>query len=149
MKVEMIKLPGGSLHPVNERELERMTRFANGTQHSVDIKLARNPSFHRKVFAFFNFCFEYWCAENSGLAFLDEAAQFDTFRRQLTVLAGYYVKTYKFDGSVRIEAKSLSYGDMDQDEFEQCYSALINAAIKHLFGNTSDPRVLNQLRSFF
>jgi len=149
MKVEMIKLPGGSLHPANERELARMMRFTNGSQHCVDIKLTRNPAFHRKVFAFFNFCFEYWCGQNAGLKFLNESAQFDTFRRQLTVLAGYYDTSYKLDGSVRIEPKSLSYGEMKQDEFEHCYSALINAAIKYLFGNTRDSRVLDKLRGFF
>lgn len=38
---------------------------------------------------------------------------------------------------------------MEQDEFEECYSALINAAIKHVFQNTTDENILNRLMGFF
>ncbi|EHC85124.1 hypothetical protein LTSESEN_3893 [Salmonella enterica subsp. enterica serovar Senftenberg str. A4-543] len=38
---------------------------------------------------------------------------------------------------------------MEADEFERCYSAMINAAIKHVFGKTKDQNVLNQLYNFF
>lgn len=58
--------------------------------------------------------------------------------------------TYSIDGqSFTVEAKSLSYGNMEQDEFEECYSALINAAIKHVFQNTTDEQIINKLMGFF
>jgi len=79
---------------------------------------------------------------------LNESKQFDVFRQNLTVLAGYYDQLYTIKGEVRIEAKSLSYGSMSQDEFEDCYSALISAAIKHIF-QTTDESTYNQLLSFF
>lgn len=64
-------------------------------------------------------------------------------------MAGFYVQTWNLKGQVRIEAKSLSYANMEQDEFEQAYKALINAAIKHVFNNTKDENTINQLYSFF
>lgn len=135
--------------PTEERDLPALQKFRNGELYEVEVKLTRNPAFHRKVFAFFNFCFEHWAADKTEWKYFDERKQFDTFRKNLTVLAGYKDVTYTIDGRMRVEAQSLSYGNMDQDEFEQCYSALINAALKHVFGNTTDENVINRLYAFF
>lgn len=149
MKVTFIKLHGGVLSPINETEAERLKRFKNGEAYEVDITLTRSPKFHRKVMAFFGFCFSHWCANRAGLEHMDEHSQFDRFRKDLTILAGFYVQTVRLNGDVRTEAQSLAYANMEQEEFERCYSALINAAIKHVFAGTKDPQILNQLQSYF
>ncbi|OOF58313.1 DUF1367 family protein [Rodentibacter genomosp. 2] len=148
-KFQMMKLPGGVFSPANETEAEALQKFRNGEQYEIEIKQSRNPAFHRKVFAFFNFCFEHWSVDKTEWQYFDERKQFDTFRKNLTVLAGYKEVTYTLDGSLRVEAQSLSYGNMEQGEFEQCYSALINAALKHVFSDTTDENVINQLYAFF
>ncbi|HDR1206079.1 TPA: DUF1367 family protein [Pasteurella multocida] len=145
----MIKAAGGTFVASDEMYLLELQSFKNGEIYEVEIKRPRNPAFHRKVFAFFKFCFEHWSAENTELEFLSEAKQFDTFRKNLTVLAGFREVTYTIDGRVRVEAQSLSFGNMKQDEFEQCYKALINAALKHIFNNTTDENTINRLYSFF
>lgn len=145
MKVAFIKCPGGVLTPATETEQERMKRFKNGEVFEVDIRNQRNGKFHRKVFAFMSFCFEHW---DGGHEHQDEAKQFDVFRDNLTVLAGYYDSFYAIDGSVRVEAKSISYANMEQEEFEKYYSALINTALKHIFKTTSE-QAFNRLLSFF
>ncbi|MCK3656423.1 hypothetical protein A4G19_13900 [Pasteurellaceae bacterium Macca] len=149
MQIQMIKGADGVFAPAFEMDLPALQGFKTGEMYSVEIKRSRNPQFHRKVFAFFNFCFSHWTAEHSALQFQDERSQFETFRKHLTVLAGFYEQTWNIKGEVRIEPKSLAYGNMEQDEFEQCYSALINAALKHVFGNTTDENVISQLYSFF
>lgn len=61
------------------------------------------------------------------------------------------------DTQVRIEAKSLSFGGMDQDEFEDCYHACIQAAMKHIFkpedlhteDNGQQTPIMEKLQSFF
>lgn len=149
LRIQMIKMQGGVLVPLDEKEAEALKSLKNGEQYEIEIIRTRNPAFHRKVFAFLNFCFQYWSAERTELRFQDEQAQFETFRKNLLVLAGYRVVTYKINGDFRVEAASMSFGNMEQDEFEQCYKALINAAIKHVFGNTKDENIINQLYSFF
>lgn len=149
MLIEMVKGAGGVFVPADDMTAGKLMKFRNGEVYPVEVKLSRNPQFHRKAFAFFKFCFEYWRGEKADLEFMDESAQFNTFRKNLTVLAGYKDITYTIDGRMRVEAKSLSYGEMEQPEFEECYSALINAALKHIFGNTRDQNVINQLYSFF
>lgn len=145
MKIQIIKQPGGLLSPASDMELEKLNKFKTGEQYTVEIKLTRNPSFHRKVFAFFNFCFEFWKGEND---FVSESRQFDVFRQNLTVLAGFYVKYYNIHGGVRVEAKSLSFSSMSQEEFEECYNALIQAALRHIFVD-ADVNTENKLMSFF
>lgn len=149
MQFDLVKHPGGTFTPAHDIDLERLQRFKNGEMYTAEIKLSRNPAHHRKVFAFFNFCFAHWSAERAGLESMDEVSQFDRFRKDLTILAGFYEQTMRLNGEIRTEAQSLAFSNMDQEQFERCYSALINAAIKHVFGRTRDPNILNQLQSFF
>lgn len=145
MKINFKKQPGGSLVPAYDMDADRMQRFKTGEIYEVEIKLPRKPSFHRKVFTFFAFCFQYW---KSDREFMDEAGQFDVFRKNLTVLAGYYDTYYTLKDEVRVEAKSLSYASMSQDEFEAVYSALIGAAMRHIFQGCGE-EIENRLVSFF
>jgi len=145
MKIEMIKEAGGVFRPASDIEFDKTTKFKTGEQYQVEIKLTRNPKFHRKVFAFFNFCFEYWAGINQ---YQSESKQFDVFRNHLTVLAGFYDQFVSIHGDLRVEAKSLSFSAMSQEEFEECYLALTRAAMKHVF-KTADENTYNQLLSFF
>ena len=150
MKLDFIKQAGGVLVPASDTVCDKMAKFKTGEMYSVDIKLSRSPQFHAKVFAFFNFCFEHWSADKTHWEHMDEKTQGDSFRKQLTIQAGYFNTTYTLDGTgFTVEAKSLSFANMEQDEFEACYSALINTAIKHVFMGTKDEHVLNRLQSFF
>ncbi|WP_338510183.1 DUF1367 family protein [Erwinia aphidicola] len=149
MQFDLVKHPGGVFSPVNDSDIERLQRFKNGETYCADIKLSRSPQFHRKVMAFFGFCFEHWCADRAGMGNADEHTQRTRFRKDLTILAGFYDTVVNIRGEVRAEAKSLAYSNMDQEEFERCYSSLINAAIKHVFAGTRDPNIINQLRSYF
>lgn len=150
MKLDFVKHAGGVLIPASDEVVEKLEKFKTGEIYPVEIKRARNPHFHGKVFAFFNFCFEYWAANKTHWEHMSDPKQKESFRNQLTIHAGYFDTTYSIDGiSFEIKAKSLRYGNMEQDEFEECYSALINAAIKHVFQNTTDEQIINKLMGFF
>lgn len=147
MKINMIKMPGGVLLPAYDLSEEQMTKFKTGEVYEVEIKMRRNIRFHRKAFALLNFCYDHW-SEDKALEHLDKTAQFDVFRKHLTCLAGYYNSYVGINGSVRIEAKSISYGAMETGEFEQWYNAIVKAALKHIF-HSVDVSVENRLMSFF
>ena len=137
-----MKMAGGMLAPADDHESERMKKFKNNEMYEVEIKLSRNPAFHRKMFAFFGFCFEHWASDRE---FMDEYSQRDEFRKDLTILAGFRKEIYNMDGSVKVVAESLSYASMDQERFEKCYNAIIQAAMIHIFKDCS-PQMEN--RSF-
>jgi hypothetical protein len=146
MKIEVFKQAGGIFTPVDDTEYEKTTKFKTGEQYQVEIKLTRNPKFHKKVFVFFNFCFSYWSGVKS---FMDESAQKDEFRKQLTILAGYYNECYNLQGNLIIRAESLSFGSMSEERFREVYSALINTALVHIFADCRDANIENQLVGFF
>lgn len=143
----MLKQPGGILSPADEMTAEALTKLKTGELYEIEIKRQRNPAFHRKQFAFFKFCFEHWKA-SQAVEFMDEAAQFDRFRRQLTVLAGYRIEVYNIDGSLRLEAQSIAFANMEQEEFEQFAVAVQNAAMRTLFKD-ADEQTIQRLYSFF
>lgn len=142
----MEKLAGARLVAFDDYDVERLNKFKTGEVYEVEIKLKRNAKFHKKAFAFLNFCFAHWKGDNE---FQDESKQFDVFRANLTVLAGFYDSFYSINGDVRIEAKSLSYGSMKQEEFEHFYNSVINAAMKHVFKGSNDEVLYNKLLGFF
>lgn len=149
MQIDMVKNAGGVFVPAFDHDLPRLTKFKNGEIYTADIKLTRNPAFHRKMFAFFSFCFAHWAAESAGYEFTDEHTQKKEFRNNLTILAGFFDVVTTIKGETKVRAKSLSYANMEPDEFERCYNAMVNAAIKHLFGRTTDQNIINQLYSYF
>ena len=148
MKIEMVKTEGGTLTPVNDAEAEKLTRFKTGDMYTVEIKMSRNNKFHAKVFLFLTFCYQYYCGNRAEMEFLSDSGQFDVFRKNLVVLAGYYNTYHTITGSVRVEAKSLAYSNMTQEEFEQLYTSLINCAMKHIFKDC-DENMYNRLMGFF
>lgn len=147
MKIRFIKQAGGVLVPADDMESDRMNRFKTGESYEVEIKKTRNPQFHRKVFAFFNFCFDHWVTPRS-LENMDYIAQFDRFRKDLTILAGYRKEVWNIRGELRVEAESLSFGNMNQEEFERCYVALTNAAMRTIFKESSQD-IHDKLMGFF
>ena len=145
MKINIAKMPGGVLIPASDLDAEVLKKLKSGQTYEIEIKRPRNPHFHGKVFAFFNYCFAHW---KSDREFMNEKGQFDNFRKEMTVLAGYKDVYFKLDGSCRVEAKSISYGSMEQDEFEDLYKALIQVAMTTIF-HGSDDEVYNKLVGFF
>lgn len=127
MKLDFIKLAGGALAPANDDTVESMKRFKNNEQMQVDVTMPRNIDFHRKAFALANKAFAHWCADGTKDQYKTHKTQFESFREQLTILAGYFDEVYAIDGSVRLIAKSWSFGNMTQEQFEHFYSALWQA----------------------
>ena len=148
MKLNTLKQPGGTLIPASDMDAEQLNKFKSGEMYEVEIKLTRNPAFLRKTMAFFHYCMAHWDA-GQVMEHGTEAAQFDRFRKDLTILAGYYDITTRLNGDQRVEAKSLSFASMNEETFRECYQALINAAMKHLFKTETDEQVYSKLAGFF
>jgi len=143
MKINCHKTPHGFI-PATDREVESIKKIPNGAIIELEYKQQRNYEFHKKVFAFLNFCFEFWVNENN---YQTDRVSFDIFRHNLTVVAGYKNVYYTIDGSLRVEAKSISYTKMTEDEFSEYYQALIQAAMNTLFKGHDEYN--EQLIAFF
>jgi hypothetical protein len=109
--------------------------LGSGEYFTLTYKRPRNVKFHRKLFALFNFLFEHWEPEHGRkrLTYKGQPIEknFDAFRKELTILAGFYVASYDLKGRVQLDAQSLAFDSMDDDTFEKLYKAVIDVAIKH------------------
>lgn len=107
---------------------------------SVQWSKVRNPRFHRKMFALFKYVFDQLPEQNiepieyQGNVIYPRA-NFDQTRKWMTIRAGFYEAFWVGSaarGKLVIEAKSLSYAKMDNKEFENVYSAMIDVALEML-----------------
>lgn len=135
MKIVLTKAPGGVLVPIDQQAVEYLAKLKLGAGVTVEIKQHRNPGHHRKFFALLNLAFESW--EPAGTEYKGERVQknFEQFRNDLTVLAGHYETAITLKGETRLTAKSISFANMAQVEFDKLYSSVIDVVLARVLTN--------------
>lgn len=127
--IVLMKTAGGALVPADPQAQEYIAKLKLGAGVRATIVRQNNIAFHRKFFALLNIGFEAW--EPGELLYngVTVAKQFDQFRKDIVILAGWYDGAINFKGEVRLTAKSLSFASMPQEEREALYSAVINVLL--------------------
>lgn len=128
----LIKSPTGALVPFSEEDAAGLRKIKTGAPVRCEITQVRNPAFHRKFFALIKFLFDIWAERVPRKTYKGVEVQpsIERFRKDLTILAGRYVAHYNIRGEVRLEAESISFASMGQEEFETLYSSVIDVALK-------------------
>lgn len=149
----VMKGPGAVMVPADETSRETISRWPAGQGLHVRVTRARNIKFHRKFFAMLQVAFEAWDPELKTYG--DEVAvkNFDRFRKDVMILAGFYNATVNLKGEIRLEALSISFANMDEDEFEKVYSkvaeVLLAKVLKAAGYNRKElDRVVEQMQEF-
>jgi len=117
MKQSFIKSSSGDmpgLLPADDEAKEQLAKIPDGTELVLDIKRSRNAKFHRYAFAMFSRLHE----------MIDIDIAFDPWRHWLLIQAGYCTTTGFPDGSILVEAESMSFESMSQDKFEKVWKDL-------------------------
>ena len=154
MDIRLSKTVEGFLIPVDDESQEFVLKLKAGQVVHADFKKERNYKFHRKWWALVKYAFDHWeIAEFQAPKWegLSAEKSLDRFRKDLTILAGYYEATHRLNGEVRIEAKSISFGRMSAEEFEELYSNTIDVVLKHVLKNYDKEelgRVVDQVLGF-
>lgn len=138
MKLQLLNTPQG-LKPCYDEDYEAKKKLRMGEIYEAEIKLQRNPAFHRKFFALLN----------AGYAFLPEQTQngfrsHEGFRAYILVAAGFY-DTY-FNprlGEFVEKPKSISFSSMDDAEFEELYQKVKDV----IFGLIGDRITVEQFEN--
>lgn len=131
----LIKTPNGALAPADPQASEFIAKLKLGAGVKAKIVRHNNPAFHRKLFALFNVAFDAWEPGEKQYKGEPIAKNFDQFRNDLTVLAGFYESTITLKGDVRLVAKSLNFSAMDQTEREKLYEAVIGVVLAKILTN--------------
>jgi hypothetical protein len=125
----------------------RFKKIGAGELVKVSFKLERNSKFHRKFFALLNVGYEAWDPGRKHKTYKGDpvAKDFDQFREDVTILAGFYEQTFDLDGNMKLKAKSISFASMDQDEFEKVYSAVADVLLEKVLVNYKGRDELNEV----
>ncbi len=120
----------------------------------LEVVQPRNPKFHRKFFALLNLGFEAWepGRKHKTHKGIPVSKNFEQFREDITILAGFYEQTFDLHGRLKLKAKSISFAKMEEPEFEQLYSAVADVLLEHVLtkyaGREELDSVVNQLMGF-
>nr|WP_315249239.1 DUF1367 family protein [uncultured Duganella sp.] len=140
------------LVPHDEAAAAFIQKMKAGELTHADFKRVRNYKFHKKYFALLDFAFEQW-EPRDGLTYqgMPVAKNKERFRKDLIILAGFYESTVNLRSEVRLEAKSISFGLMDEMEFEQLYNATVDVVLRRIltrYTRQDLDNVINQLLAF-
>jgi len=119
MKINMIKR-NGVFTPAYDSDYEKAKKLKDG-EYEFKISLLRNPGLHRKFFSLINLT----------LHNQDTFDSLEDLRAFLIMKAGYY-KTVQTETGYMYIPKSISFEKMDNSEFEQLYSDVLNQVLRFL-----------------
>jgi len=118
MKLQLLNTPLG-LKPCYSEDFDEAKKLRLGEVYEAEIKLQRNPRFHRLFFALLNV----------GYAYLPGAVQetyfksIDGFRKSVLIAAGFTKVFWSVKHQCFLEeAESISFASMDDARFREVYS---------------------------
>lgn len=132
-----IRQPGGALHPATDEDAEALRKIKSGAAVRVDVKMIRNYKFLQKWFTLAKYAFDVWSETVPPQQYRGQPVQpnFERFRKDLIVLAGYFNAVFNARGEVRVEAKSISFGSMSEEKFEELYSKTIDVILQKVLND--------------
>jgi hypothetical protein len=146
MDLVMLRTVNG-LIPGTEDAAEYLTKIKPGTVVRCKATRMRNGPFFRKWWALVGVGYDLWREHATMPTYQGEpiAPNRDRFRRDLTIMCGFYTPVANLAGEVRLEAASLAWDRMTEDEFEKLYSKTIDVLLaKVLPLGVSDERRLRE-----
>jgi len=151
MKNWLIKTLSGLL-PFNPDTEAWYKRLKLGGVVEAETVIVRSPKFHRKYFALLNIGFDNWHPGEIGSQYGVPQKNFERFRKDIAILCGYFDIVIRLDGTSRIEAKSISFASMEEEEFQDLYSKTIDVFLERIYDKNMTAEqldnVVNQYLSF-
>lgn len=134
----MIRQPGGALVPATDEDAEALRKIKAGAAVRVEVKQIRNYKFLQKWFTLAKYAFDLWVERVPPKEYKGQPVKpnFDRFRKDLVILAGHYDATFNAKGEIRLEAKSISFASMGEEEFEKLYSDTIDVVLQKILTGT-------------
>lgn len=124
---------GGIMLAADPRTEEYVEKLKPGATIRAKFTKPRNPRFHRKLFSLFQLAFSQFEPQpydHPTLGPVMPLRDFDTFRGDLLVKAGYYQVVGCPDGSVKLVPQSLAFDVLDDEEkFTEIYNAVVNVVL--------------------
>lgn len=132
--LHLIRTPSGAFVPATDEDHEVAKRFKVGETVRMELRLMRNGGFHRKFFALLKIAYDLWAESMPAREYHGRPVrpEFDRFRRDVTIMAGFFRPVWNARGELRVEAESIAWGSMTQERFEKLYSATIDVILEKI-----------------
>ncbi|NOR68524.1 MAG: DUF1367 family protein [Methylomarinum sp.] len=134
----MMRKQENNLVAIDDLGVELLRKIKRGDVIEVSVVRKRNYQFHKKLFSLLNYAFENWEHEEVFYKGALVEDNFDVFRENVLIMAGYGYPIVNLKGEVRYIAKSISFASMTQDVFDELYSAVINSILRNVLNNHSE-----------
>lgn len=121
--------------PADDMALETFNAWKMGAVIHADYKQMRNGAYFRKWWAMVDFAFGYWSETIEQKEYKGRPIQpsFERFRKDLTILAGYYCPVWNLRGEMRIDPESLKWGSMSEERFNKLYNDTFLYLLREVF----------------
>lgn len=120
-KIALIRTLSGSFKPAYDSDVELSKKIKINQVYEYEFKQPRNYMFLKKFFALVNLVYQNQEQYNN----------IEHLRRDLIIESGNYDLRHDLNGVEIREAKSISFANMGQNEFDKLYSDVIDVIVKH------------------
>lgn len=135
--LSFMRTPAG-LVPADTRAAEWFAKVKMGQPVTASVRLPRNGKFHRKFFAMLDVAYSNHDWPEIETKFGRVRTSPEMFRRYAIVKAGHYEADMTPHGEIRVVPKSISWAKMDDAEFSQLYSDVLDVILAEFLTNWSD-----------
>ena len=137
----LVKKKNGEWSPATPEGAEESKRRAVGSYVEAKFKSTRSVKFHKKYFCLLNLMFENW--NQPDLTHKGETIKpsFDRFRKDVAILSGWYNTVVNIEGELRLESKSIAFGNMSEKQFAELYSRTIDLALERIMPGSDYDRI--------
>lgn len=118
-----------------EEATDWLSKKKLGATILVEPREMRNGKFFKKWFALVEMAYGHWAEAVEPLEYKGQPVfpSFLRFRKDLTIMAGYYEAVVNLKGEMRIEAASISWANMDEKTFGDLFEATIQVLLAKVF----------------
>lgn len=129
------------LVPADDQTREWWRKKKLGATIQADASEMRHGAYFRKWWALVKLGYDYWSDNSATLEYKGERVRpdFDRFRKDVTISAGFYYPVVNLKGEVRIEPESLKWSQMSEERFGQLYDATIQVLLQRVFNGSVCP----------
>ena len=132
--VNLTRSPAG-LVPADIAASEWLQRIGVGKPVNATVRQPRNGKFHRKFFAMLDVAYSNHEWPEIQTKWGSVRTSREMFRKYVIVKAGHYEPDLTPHGEVRVQPKSISFTKMDEDEFSQLYSDVLDVILAEFLTN--------------
>lgn len=125
----------------------KVGKLEPGELFLCDLIFPRNSKYHRKFFALLNFAYEAWEPDRLRKMYrgMPVTKNFERFRKDVVIQAGFYEQTFNLDGDFKLEAKSISFASMDDEQFAEVYDAVADVILSKVLVSYKDRAELDEV----